>query len=123
MRYTECRLRSVAEAMLLADISQDAVDFGETFDGSQTEPSVLPARLPNILINGSTGIAVGMATSIPPHNLREVAAALAAYASDPEGCTLDDLLAHMPAPDFPTGGEIVFRPAGSGRCTARVRAR
>jgi len=112
MRYTECRLRSVAEAMLLADISQDAVDFGETFDGSQTEPSVLPARLPNILINGSTGIAVGMATSIPPHNLREVAAALAAYASDPEGCTLDDLLAHMPAPDFPTGGEIIAPPGG-----------
>ena len=104
MRYTECRLRSVAEAMLLADIAADAVDFTETFDGSQTEPSVLPARLPNILINGSTGIAVGMATSIPPHNLREVVDALCVFAADPEGCTLDDLLRVMPAPDFPTGG-------------------
>ena len=112
MRYTECRLRGFAEAMLLADIDADAVDFAETFDGSQTEPSVLPARLPNLLINGSTGIAVGMATSIPPHNMREVAAALKAYASDPENCSLDDVLAVMPAPDFPTGGEIVFPEGG-----------
>ena len=74
--------------------------------------SVLPARLPNLLINGSTGIAVGMATSIPPHNMREVAAALKAYASDPENCSLDDVLAVMPAPDFPTGGEIVFPEGG-----------
>ena len=102
----------IAEAMLLADIDADAVDFAETFDGSQTEPSVLPARLPNLLINGSTGIAVGMATSIPPHNMREVAAALKAYASDPENCSLDDVLAVMPAPDFPTGGEIVFPEGG-----------
>lgn len=108
MRYTECRLRGFAEAMLLADINHRAVDFTETFDGSQTEPSVLPARLPNLLINGSTGIAVGMATSIPPHNMKEVAAALAVYAKDPENCTLDDLLQVMPAPDFPTGGEIVY---------------
>ena len=114
MRYTECRLRGFAEAMLLADIDADAVDFAETFDGSQMEPSVLPARLPNLLINGSTGIAVGMATSIPPHNMREVAAALKVYASDPENCSLDDVLKVMPAPDFPTGGEIVF-PAGGFR--------
>ena len=114
MRYTECRLRSVAEAMLLADIDADAVDFTETFDGSQNEPSVLPARLPNILINGSTGIAVGMATSIPPHNLREVADALAVYAADPDGCTLDDLLKVMPAPDFPTSGIIMAPKEGKG---------
>ena len=114
MRYTECRLRSVAEAMLLADIGSDAVDFTETFDGSQTEPSVLPARLPNILINGSTGIAVGMATSIPPHNLREVAEALRVYAANPEDCAVDDLLAVMPAPDFPTGG-IIVAPRGGYR--------
>ena len=114
MRYTECRLRGFAEAMLLADIDADAVDFAETFDGSQMEPSVLPARLPNLLINGSTGIAVGMATSIPPHNMREVAAALKVFASDPENCSLDDVLAVMPAPDFPTGGEIVY-PAGGFR--------
>lgn len=130
MRYTECRLRSVAEAMLLADIASDAVDFTETFDGSQTEPAVLPARLPNILINGSTGIAVGMATSIPPHNLREVAEALCVYAADPEGCTLEDLLRVMPAPDFPTGGiidapgegfEEVYR-TGRGSVTLRGAA-
>ena len=112
MRYTECRLKPASEAMLLADIGLDAVDFSETFDGSQTEPTVLPARLPNLLINGSTGIAVGMATSIPPHNLREVADALVRYASDPERCTLEDLLEVMPAPDFPTGGIIVQQRGG-----------
>ena len=112
MRYTECRLKPASEAMLLADIGLDAVDFTETFDGSQTEPAVLPARLPNLLINGSTGIAVGMATSIPPHNLREVANALVRYASDPENCTLEDLLEAMPAPDFPTGGIIVQQRGG-----------
>ena len=112
MRYTECRLKPAAEAMLLADIALDAVDFTETFDGSQTEPAVLPARLPNLLINGSTGIAVGMATSIPPHNLREVANALVRYASDPENCTLEDLLEVMPAPDFPTAGIIVQQRGG-----------
>ena len=112
MRYTECRLKPAAEAMLLADIALDAVDFTETFDGSQTEPAVLPARLPNLLINGSTGIAVGMATSIPPHNLREVADALTRYASDPENCTLEDLLEVMPAPDFPTAGIIVQQRGG-----------
>lgn len=114
MRYTECRLRGFAEAAFLADIDADAVDFVETFDGSQKEPSVLPARLPNLLINGSTGIAVGMATSIPPHNMREVAAALKVFAQNPEGCSLDDVLRVMPAPDFPTGGEIVA-PAGGFR--------
>ncbi len=114
MRYTECRLRGFAEAAFLADIAFDAVDFVETFDGSQKEPSVLPARLPNLLINGSTGIAVGMATSIPPHNMREVAAALKVFAQNPEGCSLDDVLRVMPAPDFPTGGEIVA-PAGGFR--------
>lgn len=130
MRYTECRLKSVAESMLLADIAADAVDFAETFDGSQTEPAVLPARLPNLLINGSTGIAVGMATSIPPHNLAEVADALCVYARDPQGCTLDDLLKVMPAPDFPTGGIIdapkegfaeVYR-TGKGSVTLRGAA-
>ena len=98
MRYTECRLHSAAEAMLLQDIDSNAVDFTETFDASQMEPTVLPARLPNLLINGSNGIAVGMATSIPPHSLREVAEALCVYAQNPQGCTLEDLLKVRPTP-------------------------
>jgi DNA gyrase subunit A len=109
MRYTEARLAGMAEEML-ADIERDTVDFGDNFDGSLKEPLVLPARLPNLLLNGSSGIAVGMATNIPPHNLKEVAAAITYLIDNYE--TLDDipveeLIKRLPGPDFPTGGIIV----------------
>lgn len=109
MRYTEARLKRMAEEML-ADLDKDTVDFGPNFDDSLEEPLVLPARLPNLLLNGSAGIAVGMATNIPPHNLRELAGALG-YLIDNydqiEDVTVEDLLKHVPGPDFPTGGIIV----------------
>jgi len=109
MRYTEARLNKMAEEML-ADIEKDTVDFGENFDGSLEEPSVLPARLPNLLLNGSSGIAVGMATNIPSHNLGELVNALN-YLIDHydtiDDVSLDDLLNFVPGPDFPTGGVIV----------------
>jgi DNA gyrase subunit A len=109
MRYTEARLAGMAEE-LLADIERDTVDFTDNFDGSLKEPRVLPARLPNLLLNGSSGIAVGMATNIPPHNLKELAAAITYLIDNYE--TLDDipveeLLKRLPGPDFPTGGIIV----------------
>jgi len=109
MRYTECKLRQLSQDMLLKDVEMDCVEFADTFDGSQQEPMVLPAKLPNVLINGSTGIAVGMATSIPPHNLMEVADALVVFAraaQKGEQAKLEDLLKVMPGPDFPTGGVI-----------------
>ena len=106
MRYTECKLQPLSDAMLLADLSESTVAYTSTFDGSQNEPAVLPARLPNLLLNGSTGIAVGMATSIPPHNLSELVDALTLVARKP-GATLQEVLAVMPAPDFPTGGTIL----------------
>jgi DNA gyrase subunit A len=109
MRYTEARLSRMAEEML-ADIEQETVDFVDNFDGSLKEPNVLPARLPNLLLNGSSGIAVGMATNIPPHNLGELAAAIA-YLIDNhekiEEIPNDDLIRFVPGPDFPTGGVIV----------------
>ena len=106
MRYTECRLFPAAADMLMADLEQDTVAYTPNFDESTEEPTVLPARLPNLLINGSQGIAVGMATNIPPHNAREVAAALTALIDDPDA-PLEELMRHLPAPDFPTGGQIV----------------
>ncbi|KAF9612208.1 hypothetical protein IFM89_038630 [Coptis chinensis] len=106
MRYTECRLEALAEAMLLADLDQDTVDFLPNFDNSQKEPSLLPARVPNLLLNGSSGIAVGMATNIPPHNLGELVDALSVLIHNPEA-TLQELLEYMPGPDFPTGGLIM----------------
>ena len=109
MRYTECKLRQLSQDMLLKDVEMDCVEFADTFDGSQQEPMVLPAKLPNVLINGSTGIAVGMATSIPPHNLMEVADALVVFAraaQKGEQVKLEELLRVMPGPDFPTGGVI-----------------
>lgn len=106
MRYTECRLEALSEAMLLADLEQNTVDFVPNFDNSQKEPSLLPARLPNLLLNGSSGIAVGMATNIPPHNLGELVDALSALIHNPEA-TLQELLEYMPGPDFPTGGLIM----------------
>jgi len=132
MRYTEARLAPIAME-LLADIEKDTVDFAENFDGSLKEPTVLPARLPNLLVNGASGIAVGMATNIPPHNLGEVCDALV-YLIDHydqlEDITLDSLLALIPGPDFPTAGIILggdgIRSAyatGRGLITIRARAR
>ncbi|XP_010246370.1 PREDICTED: DNA gyrase subunit A, chloroplastic/mitochondrial [Nelumbo nucifera] len=106
MRYTECRLEGLTEAMLLADIEQDTVDFVPNFDNSQKEPSLLPARIPTLLLNGSSGIAVGMATNIPPHNLGELVDALSVLIHNPNA-TLQELLEYMPGPDFPTGGLIM----------------
>jgi DNA gyrase subunit A len=104
MRYTEARLTAIS-GELLADIDKETVDFVENYDGTQQQPSVLPAKLPNLLINGSTGIAVGMATNIPPHHLGEVCNATIALIEDPE-VTNDELCRHVNGPDFPTGGTI-----------------
>jgi DNA gyrase subunit A len=104
MRYTEIRLAKIAHE-LLADIDKDTVDFGPNYDGSEHEPLILPAKIPNLLINGSSGIAVGMATNIPPHNLDEVISACVFLLENPD-CSIDDLIEHVPAPDFPTGGTI-----------------
>jgi DNA gyrase subunit A len=105
MRYTEVRLAKPAMA-LLEDLDKDTVDFQPNYDGSEKEPSVLPARFPNLLVNGAGGIAVGMATNVPPHNLGEVIDACIAYIADP-AITIEDLMAHVPGPDFPTGGSIL----------------
>jgi DNA gyrase subunit A len=105
MRYTEARLARIATEML-RDIDADTVDFGPNYDGQNQEPLVLPARFPNLLVNGATGIAVGMATNIPPHALREAVAATIAYIDDPE-ISVEGLMKHMPGPDFPTGGIIL----------------
>jgi DNA gyrase subunit A len=107
MRYTECRLTKAAEA-LMADMDSDTVDFRDNYDGKEREPTVLPARFPNLLVNGSEGIAVGMATNIPPHNLGEVVDACLAMIDDPE-VTIEALCEIVPGPDFPTHGEIIGR--------------
>jgi len=107
MRYTESRMTKAAEA-LVADIDKDTVDFQENYDGARLEPVVLPSRIPNLLVNGAGGIAVGMATNIPPHNLGEVIDAAVALLDDPE-VSDDALLDLVPGPDFPTGGEILGR--------------
>src|SRR5438477_2805488 len=126
MRYTEARLARIATEML-RDLDMDTVDFTPNYDGSRREPLVLPARFPNLLVNGSSGIAVGMATNIPPHNLREVIAATIAYIEDPE-LNSEGLMRHLRGPDFPTGGIILGR-AGirdayeTGRGRVRVQAR
>src|SRR5256714_1178698 len=104
MRYTEARLTAVA-AEMLDDIDKETVDFEDNYDGTQKQPSVLPAKLPNLLVNGSSGIAVGMATNIPPHNLSEVCDATIAIIDDPE-ITSDELSKFVLGPDFPTGGTI-----------------
>lgn len=106
MRYTECRLDGLTEAVFLADLEQDTVDFVPNFDNSQKEPSLFPTRLPTLLLNGSSGIAVGMATKIPPHNLGELVDVLCALIHNPDA-TLQELLEYMPGPDFPTGGIIM----------------
>ena len=126
MRYTECRLASLAAEALLADIGEDVVDFVENFDGSETEPQVLPAKLPMLLLNGATGIAVGMATNCPPHNLGELVDALQALLDDRD-VSDEALFKLIPAPDFPTGG-IVMGTQGAhqmyttGRGSVTIRA-
>ena len=107
MRYTEVRMDKAA-AYLLEDIDRATVDFQANYDDSETEPKVLPARIPNLLVNGAGGIAVGMATNIPPHNLREVISACMALIDEPE-LTIDQLIEYVPGPDFPTGGLILGR--------------
>lgn len=126
MRYTEARLRRIAEEML-ADINKDTVDFQPNFDDSLQEPVVLPGKLPNLLINGSSGIAVGMATNMAPHNLGEIVDGICAYIDNPS-ITIDELMRHIHAPDFPTGG-IIYGTSGvreaysTGRGKVTVRAR
>ena len=127
MRYTEARLARLATEML-RDIDADTVDFGPNYDGSENEPLVLPSRYPNLLVNGSSGIAVGMATNIPPHNLGEVIDATVAFIDDPE-IDAAGLMQHVPGPDFPTGGTIVGRTGikeayetGRGRVVLRGKA-
>lgn len=126
MRYTEARMTRLAMEML-RDIDMDTVDFVPNYDGSKQEPVVLPARFPNLLVNGGTGIAVGMATNIPPHNLKEVIDATVAFIDDPR-IDLDGLMKHMKGPDFPTGG-IIMGTSGirdayeTGRGRVRVRAK
>jgi DNA gyrase subunit A len=127
MRYTEVRMARMAHE-LLADIDEETVDFVPNYDESETEPSVLPTRVPHLLVNGATGIAVGMATNIPPHNLGEVVDACIALLDDPQ-LTVDDLMRHLPGPDFPTAGTIngargirdAYR-TGRGRIFVRARA-
>ena len=108
MRYTEARLEKFTQDVFLSDLDKDIVDFMPNFDETESEPQVLPARLPNVLINGSDGIAVGMATSIPPHNLAEVIGAVEAYIRD-DNVTVEELMKYVEGPDFPTGGIVVNR--------------
>src|SRR5579872_2369005 len=127
MRYTEARLTEVARAML-AGIDEDTVDFRQTYDGEENEPVVLPAAFPNLLANGAAGIAVGMATSIPPHNAGEICAAALHLVGHPNATTAE-LLRHMPGPDFPTGGivaedaETILAAYETGRGGFRLRAK
>ncbi|MDU9413608.1 DNA topoisomerase IV subunit A [Pseudomonas sp. zfem005] len=126
MRYTEARLSRYSE-VLLTELGQGTVDWGPNFDGTLNEPLVLPARLPNILLNGTTGIAVGMATDVPPHNLREVAAACVRLLDEPKA-TVEQLCEHIPGPDYPTEAEIITPRADllkiyeTGRGSVRMRA-
>src|SRR5213595_1029773 len=116
MRYTEARLAKVSN-FLLADIDKDTVDFQPNYDASEREPQVLPARFPNLLVNGAGGIAVGMATNIPPHNLGEVLNACRAYIEDP-AISSEGLMEHVKGPDFPTGGYILGQAGIRGAYTA-----
>jgi DNA gyrase subunit A len=126
MRYTEARMAKIA-AEMLADIKKNTIDFVDNYDGSEREPSVLPSKFPNLIVNGATGIAVGMATNIPPHNLKEVISGLLLMLDNPE-VTLDELMAVIPGPDFPTGGILLGR-AGlreayeTGNGSIRIRAK
>ena len=126
MRYTECRLARVADEML-QEIEQETVAFRPNYDGTRTEPVVLPSRIPNLLVNGATGIAVGMATNIPPHNLGEVCTALIKLLDNQE-LTSAQLCRYIKGPDFPTGGHILNSPDElkeiykTGQGTIRLRA-
>src|SRR5581483_3141862 len=127
MRYTECRLQPIAN-MLLDDLEKDTVDFIDNFDGEKKEPTVLPALLPQLLLNGSSGIAVGMATNIPPHNLGEVVDAVTFLIDNPDA-ELDKLFEFIKGPDFPTGGTIIGiegvrlgYTTGHGRVVIRAKA-
>ena len=126
MRYTEVRMAKIAHE-LLADIEKETVDFVENYDGSESEPSVMPTRIPNLLINGSSGIAVGMATNIAPHNLTEVIGACLAFIEDPD-IDVKGLMQHIPGPDFPTAGIIngaagIYSAYRTGRGRVHIRAR
>lgn len=126
MRYTEIRMAPIA-ALMLTDIDRETVDFVDNYDGAEQEPTVLPARLPNLLVNGASGIAVGMATNIPPHNLREVIDAALALSHEPD-ISIDELMEHLPGPDFPTAAQIVgesgmIQAYRTGRGTIQLRAR
>ena len=127
MRYTEAKLTAVGEIMM-EGMDQDAIDFKDTYDGAEVEPLVLPARFPNLLANGSEGIAVGMATSIPPHNVDELCEGLV-HLIDKPSCTIEDLVEHVKGPDFPTGGfimeskEAILSAYSTGRGSFRVRAK
>lgn len=119
MRYTEVRLTKISNDGILQDLGKETVDFQDNYDGSEQEPKVLPARLPNLLVNGSSGIAVGMATNIPTHNVGEVIDACCAYLAN-EGITVEELVEYIPAPDFPGGGKILGRGAArTALCTGR----
>ena len=127
MRYTEIRMRKIAHA-ILSDLDKETVDFVDNYDGTERIPAVMPTRVPNLLVNGSSGIAVGMATNIPPHNLTEVISGCLAIVNNPE-ITVDELMEHIPGPDFPTGGIINGRAGiiqayrtGRGRIYVRAKA-
>ncbi len=126
MRYTEIRMAPIT-AMMLSDIDRETVEFVDNYDGAESEPTVLPARLPNLLVNGASGIAVGMATNIPPHNLREVIGAALALSRNP-AIEIAELMEHIPGPDFPTAAQIVGESGmteayNTGRGTIQLRAR
>ena len=127
MRYTEVRMRKIAHDML-ADLEKDTVDFIPNYDDSLEEPTVLPSRIPILLTNGSTGIAVGMASNIPPHNLKEVLNALLFYIDHRNSATVQELMKFIPGPDFPTGGTIIGKSGiydayTTGRGIIRIRAK
>ncbi|MDX1584778.1 MAG: DNA gyrase subunit A, partial [Thermoanaerobaculia bacterium] len=127
MRYTEVRLTRLAEELLRDDIDKETIDWAPNYDGSMVEPIVLPAKFPNLLVNGSSGIAVGMATNIPPHNLGEVVDACNLLIEKPDA-TLDELMTVLPGPDFPTAGFIhgkdgIRQAYQTGRGTIQIRAR
>ena len=128
MRYTEARLKKITQDAYLSDLDKNVVDFGPNFDETEKEPLVLPVKVPNILINGAEGIAVGMATSIPPHNFGEVIEGVKAYMKNPDINT-EQMMEHIKGPDFPTGGIVVNQDdllqiysTGSGKIKVRGKA-
>ena len=119
MRYTEARLEKITQEAFLGDLDKDVVDFVPNFEETEKEPVVLPVKIPNFLVNGSEGIAVGMATSTPPHNLGEVIDAMKAYMRD-ESITTAQLMRYLKGPDFPTGGIVTNKEIGRASCRERV---